>query len=84
LKIIDTQWKIVEKIKKFHSKQSQKNWDITYTSPVYGGWDMIVECAFSELEDLSTIVDFCRTDNDLIEWIETTTTLISINKNFPP
>jgi len=82
LKIIDTQWKIVQKIERFCSNQSHKNWNITYTSPVYGGWDMIVECAFSELEDLNKIVDFCRTDNDLIEWIEATTTLISFKKNF--
>jgi len=82
LKIIDTQWKIVEKITKFQSAYSHKNWKITYISPVYGGWDMILECVFSELEDLDTILSFCRADHELIEWIEATTTFISIKKNF--
>jgi hypothetical protein len=82
LKIIDTQWKIIEKINTFQSTQSHKSWDITYASPVHGGWDLIIECAFNELNDLNVILDFCRTDKDLIGWIEATTTLISIKKDF--
>ena len=81
LKIIGTQWKIVEKLKYFHPIEGQ-NWKITYSSPTYGGWDLIIECIFNKLEDLDEIVSFCRTDNDLKEWIDATTTLISTTKSF--
>lgn len=81
LKIIGTQWKIVEKLKGLKPEEDQ-DWKITYTSPTYGGWDLIVECIFSNLEDLDKIVSFCRTDEDLKEWIDATTTLISTKRNF--
>jgi len=57
-------------------------WKITYSAPVYGGWDLIIECIFTNLENLEKIISFCRTDKDLSQWIEATTTLISIKKNF--
>ena len=81
LKIIGTQWKIVDKLKKCRSKDGQ-DWKITYSSPTYGGWDLIIECIFSILDDLDEIVSFCRTDNELKEWIDATTTLISTKKSF--
>ena len=81
LKIIGTQWKIVEKLKALKPEEGQ-DWNITYASPTYGGWDLIIECVFSNLEDLDKIVSFCRTDTDLKEWIDATTTLISTKKNF--
>jgi len=81
LKIIGTQWKIVEKLKNFKPDE-QHDWNITYSSPTYGGWDLIIECAFNNLEDLDNIVSFCRIDNDLKKWIDATTTLISTKKNF--
>ncbi|MFW9938526.1 MAG: hypothetical protein ACFFD5_12820 [Candidatus Thorarchaeota archaeon] len=57
-------------------------WKITYSAPVYGAWDLIIECIFTNLEDLEKIISFCRTDKDLSQWIEATTTLISIKKSF--
>ena len=81
LKIIGTQWKIVEKLKSCQPNEGQV-WKITYSSPTYGGWDLIIECVFNNLDDLDEIVSFCRTDNDLKEWIDATTTLISTKKNF--
>lgn len=81
LKIIGTQWKIVEKLKGYQPNEGH-DWKITYSSPTYGGWDLIVECAFNNLDDLDEIVSFCRTDNDLREWIDATTTLISTKKSF--
>ena len=84
LKIIDTQWDIVKKLKDFNLKSSDKNWEITYVTPTYGGWDLLIECIFSELSDLEKIISFCRLDNDLKRWIETTTTLISVRNNFQP
>ncbi|TFG17577.1 MAG: hypothetical protein EU531_02820 [Promethearchaeota archaeon] len=82
MKIIDTQWKIVEKVNEFQSVHSHEDWKITYISPLHGAWDMIVECVFNELENLNFILNFCRTDNELIKWIEATTTFISLKKNF--
>ena len=81
LKIIGTQWKIVEKLNNLQPKKGE-DWRITYTSPTYGGWDLIVECLFNNLEDLDKIVSFCRTDEDLKEWIDATTTLMSTTRNF--
>ena len=81
LKIIGTQWKIIEKLKNCQPIEGN-NWKITYSSPTYGGWDLIIECIFNKLEDLDEIVSFCRTDNDLKEWIDATTTLISTKKSF--
>ncbi|MFX1280091.1 MAG: hypothetical protein ACFFA3_11785 [Promethearchaeota archaeon] len=43
----------------------------------------MVECKFQSLEDLDKIITFCRTDDDLSQWIEATTTLISTKKNYP-
>jgi len=81
LKIIGTQWKIVEKLKSLTPKEDQ-DWNITYASPTYGGWDLMIECVFNSLDDLDEIVSFCRKDNDLKEWIDATTTLISTKRNF--
>ncbi|MBY9019986.1 MAG: hypothetical protein KGD67_02930 [Candidatus Lokiarchaeota archaeon] len=80
MKIIGTQWKIVEKLKNCQPIEGH-DWKITYTSPTYGGWDLIIECVFSNLDDLDEIVSFCRTDNELREWIDATTTLIGTKKN---
>ena len=83
LKIINTQWKAAEKIKNLVSRNFKDEWEITYATPIYGGWDLIVECKFGKLEDLDNIVSFCRTDEELSQWIEATTTLISTKKNYP-
>ena len=81
LKIIGTQWKIVEKLKGLKPEEDQ-DWKITYVSPTYGGWDLIIESVFNNLEDLDEIVSFCREDTDLKDWIDATTTLISTKKSF--
>jgi len=64
------------------STNSNEFWGITYATPTYGGWDLIIECTFNNLEDLDKIISFCRTDSELSQWIEATTTLISIKKNY--
>ena len=81
LKIIGTQWKIVEKLKALQPGEDQ-GWKITYSTPTYGGWDLIIEFVFTDLEDLDQIVSFCRTDHELSEWIEATTTLIGTKRNY--
>ena len=83
LKIIDSQWKVTEKLKDLKSNKLNENWHITYATPIYGGWDLLVECKFATLEDLEKIVSFCRNDKELMQWVETTTTLISTTKNYP-
>ena len=82
LKIIGTQWKVTEKLKALKSSNQQEDWEVTYVTPIYGGWDLMVECKFQNLDDLEKIVTFCRSDNELNQWIEATTTLISTRKNY--
>ena len=82
LKIIGSQWDIVDKINSFNRNKSTENWKITYITPTYGGWDLIIECLFSNLNDLDEIITYCRTDPDLIQWIEATTTMISVKNDF--
>ena len=83
LKIIGTEWKVVEKLKDLKSTKPDENWMVSYSTPVYGGWDLIVECSFSQLQDLDKIVTFLRVDEDLSGWIEETTTLVSTNPDYP-
>lgn len=82
LKIIGSQWNIVEKIKNFNEINSNEEWKISYVTPTYGGWDLIIECFFSSLSDLDKIITYCRTDPELTQWIEATTTMISMKKDF--
>ena len=82
LKIIGTEWKVVEKLKGLKATEEGEDWKVTYATPVYGGWDLIVECSFSKLQDLDKIVTFCRVDNELNQWIEETTTLVSSKADY--
>ena len=82
MKIIGTQWKVTEKLKGLKSHNQSENWQITYVTPIYGGWDLLVECKFNNLEDLDEILSFCRNDTELSTWIEATTTLISTRRNY--
>lgn len=82
LKIIGTEWKIVEKLSGLSSKDESEDWKISYTTPVYGGWDVIVECSFKQLQDLDKIVTYLRVDEELHSWIEDTTTLVSSKADY--
>jgi hypothetical protein len=77
LKLIGTEWKVVDKLRGLKSTEPDENWKITYVTPIYGGWDLIIECSFEDLQDLDKIVTYCRVDKDLSQWIEETTTLVS-------
>jgi len=77
LKLIGTEWKVVDKLRGLRSTDPDENWKITYVTPIYGGWDLIIECSFEDLQDLDKIVTYCRVDKDLSQWIEETTTLVS-------
>ena len=82
LKIIGTEWKVVDKIKGLKSKNDGNDWEVTYVSPIYGGWDLIIECSFKKLLHLDELISFCRKDKDLSEWIEETTTLIGLKPDY--
>ena len=82
LKIIGTEWKVVEKLKGLKSKEADEDWKVTYATPIYGGWDLIVECSFTKLQDLDRIVSYCRIDEELSRWIEETTTLCGTKPNY--
>ncbi|MBN1803375.1 MAG: hypothetical protein JW891_17830 [Candidatus Lokiarchaeota archaeon] len=82
LKLIGKEWDIVNKLRGKTSTEPGEDWKITYATPVYGGWDLIVECSFSKLNDLDKIVTFCRVDPELGSWIEETTTLMGSRNDF--
>ncbi|MFW9773551.1 MAG: hypothetical protein ACFFBY_09455 [Promethearchaeota archaeon] len=82
LKAIGTEWKVVEKLSRLKSTSHEEKWRVTYATPIYGGWDVIVECSFSKLQELSKIETFIRLDDDLSQWIEETTTLIGTNSDY--
>lgn len=82
MKIIGTQWKVTNKLRNLKSTDKHENWHITYVTPIYGGWDLLIECKFVKLEDLDRIVSYCRNDPELSQWIEATTTLISTKRNY--
>lgn len=82
LKTIGTEWKVVEKLSGLKSTIHEEKWRVTYITPIYGSWDVIVECSFSKLQELNKIETFIRLDEDLSQWIEETTILIGTNSDF--
>jgi len=82
LKVIGAEYKVVDKLTGLKSTEAEEDWKITYATPIYGGWDVIVECSFKKLKDLDKIVTFCRIDEDLSHWIEETTTLMGSKNDY--
>ena len=82
LKAIGAEWKVVDKLTDLKSTEPEEDWKITYATPLYGAWDVIVECSFKKLKDLDKIVTFCRIDKDLSQWIEETTTLTGSKNDY--
>ncbi len=82
LKVIGSEWKVVDKLMGLKSTEVEDDWKITYATPIYGGWDIIVECSFKKLKDLDKIVTFYRIDEDLSLWIEETTTLMGSKNDY--
>ncbi|MFW9948893.1 MAG: hypothetical protein ACFFKA_02050 [Candidatus Thorarchaeota archaeon] len=83
LKTIGTEWKVVDKLTGLKSNLPEENWEITYITPIYGGWDIIVECSFTKLHELDRIVSYIRMDENMSNWIEETTTLVSSKADYP-
>ena len=83
LKKIGTEWNVVSKLAGLKSNLTEEKWFISYVTPIYGGWDIMVECSIHKLQELEKIVSFILTDEDLSNWIEETTTLVSIKPDYP-
>jgi hypothetical protein len=81
--VIGTEWKVAEKLSGLKATDPDEDWQVTYVTPIYGGWDIIVECSFTKLKDLDKIVTYCRIDSDLSQWIEETTSLVSNRPDYP-
>ncbi|MHA1368376.1 MAG: hypothetical protein ACTSRA_01490 [Promethearchaeota archaeon] len=79
---IGSEWDIVERLKKTHYTKDS-NLNVTYASPIYGAWDLIIEASFARLEDLDSLVTFIRTDPELQKNVEETTTLVSSRPDYP-
>jgi hypothetical protein len=82
LKSIGMEWKVVEKLMGLTSNEQDEDWKVTYVTPVYGGWDLVVECSFTKLQELDKIVTYIRVDEDLNSWIEEITTLVSSKQDY--
>jgi len=82
VKVIGKEWEICNRLKGKKSTEAGEDWEINYATPIYGGWDLIVECKFSKLNDLDKIVTFCRVDPELSSWIEETTTLTGTRNDY--
>jgi hypothetical protein len=82
LKTIGTEWKVVKKLTNLQSTDTSEDWKITYVTPIYGGWDIMVECSFTKLQELDKIVTFIRVDEEISSWIEETTTLVSSKPDY--
>jgi DNA-binding Lrp family transcriptional regulator len=76
---IGTEWEITEKVMNLKAN----TWEITYATPIYGAWDLIIEVSFEKLEDLDVVVTQIRSDESIRESIEETTTLVSSKPNYP-
>jgi hypothetical protein len=79
LKQIGMEWNVVDKLTNLTSSEPDENWKIGYVTPVYGGWDLVVECKFRKLHELDKIIAYLTTEEELSSWIEETTTLVSNN-----
>ena len=73
---------ICEKVTEELKAGEGQNWKITYASPVYGPWDLIVEVSFEDLDELDTIVTDFRKIDIIAQNIEATSTLISSKPNY--
>lgn len=83
LKALGTEWQVVNKLTGLKSTLSEEDWKISYVTPVYGGWDIMVECSINKLHDLDKIVSYIQMDEDLANWIEETTSLVSSKSDYP-
>lgn len=84
LKSIGTEFKVVEKINSIKSNFPEEDWDISFVTTVYGGWDLVVECSFNKKKELDKIVSIIHVEEDLSKWVGEITTLVSTKPDYPP
>ena len=83
LSIIGKEWHLVDRMMKMKSDDNEKQWLVTYCTPIYGPWDVIAEVSFKKLENLDTVVSTIRMDDNVKDYIEETTTFVSSKPNYP-
>jgi hypothetical protein len=83
LKKIGFEWNVVQKLKNLKSVELDEDWKVTYATPVYGGWDVVVECSFTKKQELDKIIAYIRMDEEISKWIEETTSLVSSKPDYP-
>ena len=79
---IGSEWDIVSELQKIN-KTLSTDLKITYASPIYGAWDLIIEVSFVKLEELDKLVTLIRTNPKLQASIEETTTFVSSRPDYP-
>ncbi len=79
---IGSEWDIVSELQKIN-KTLGTDLKITYASPIYGAWDLIIEVSFVKLEELDKMVTLIRTNQRLQTSIEETTTFVSSRPDYP-
>jgi hypothetical protein len=79
---IGSEWDIVSELQKIN-KTLGSELRITYASPIYGAWDLIIEVSFAKLEELDKLVTLIRTNPKLQTSIEETTTFVSSRPDYP-
>ncbi len=75
---VGMEWQVVERIKELFSKDL-----VTYSVPIYGAWDIIMEVSYSQLDQLDNIVTKTREDEILGDASEETTTMVGARATYP-
>ena len=78
---IGVEWNLANRVMSY--KPVEGKWKVTYSTPVFGPWDVIIEISFKKLEDLDEVVTKMREDEEIRGSIEETTTLVSSKPNYP-
>lgn len=82
LRAIGSEWKITDKLKNLNATKYGEDWKVSYVSPIYGGWDLIVAISFSKLVELDSVVTYLRSDAEISNNLEETMTLVGTRQNF--
>ncbi|GAB4328426.1 MAG: hypothetical protein Kow0069_35640 [Promethearchaeota archaeon] len=80
---IGAEKRVVEAILK-HVPPDGSKWPVSYAAATRGMWDVVVEVTFTDLAELDKVVTFARTNPEMQELVEETTTLLSTRPTFEP
>ncbi|MHA1794237.1 MAG: hypothetical protein ACTSVI_16460 [Promethearchaeota archaeon] len=79
---IGSEWEVVKGLKEMNSDFGE-DLKVTYASPIYGAWDLIIEASFEKLENLDKLVTMIRINPVFQKNIGETTTFVSSKPDFP-